>query len=59
MQASRFAGDAQLKAIDVSVQEGVAELQGTVASVAVRNRAVDMARQTDGVTQVVDRLRVR
>jgi osmotically-inducible protein OsmY len=37
----------------------VAQLQGTVASVAVRNRAVDIARQTEGVTQVVDRLRVK
>ena len=56
---TRFAGDPQLKGIDVSVQEGVAQLQGTVASTAVRQKAVDVARNTQGVTQVIDRLRIR
>jgi len=56
---SQFAADPQLQAIEVTVQQGVAQLQGTVGSVGVRNRAVDMARQTNGVTQVVDRLRVK
>jgi hyperosmotically inducible protein len=56
---SRFASDPELKVVDVTVQQGVAQLQGTVASVSVRNRAVDIARQTEGVTQVVDRLRVK
>ena len=56
---AQFTNDPQLRAIDVSVQEGVAQLQGTVASTAVREKAVDVARNTAGVTQVVDRLRVR
>lgn len=56
---TQFAEDPQLKAIDVSVQEGVAQLQGTVASTAARQKAVDVARNTEGVTQVVDRLRIR
>jgi len=56
---TQFTNDPQLRAIDVSVQEGVAQLQGTVASTAVRQKAVDVARNTEGVTQVVDRLRVR
>jgi osmotically-inducible protein OsmY len=55
---SRLSADPQMKVIDVTVQDGVAQLQGTVATVAVRNRAVDVARQTEGVTQVIDRLRV-
>lgn len=55
---SSFAADRQLQGIDVTVQDGVAQLQGTVASVAVRNRAVETASHADGVTQVIDRLRV-
>ena len=56
---TQFSADPQLRAIDVSVQEGVTQLEGTVASTAVRQKAVDLARNTDGVTQVVDRLRIR
>jgi len=56
---SQFAADPQLNVIDVTVQEGVAELQGTVSSTAARQKAVDLARNTDGVTQVIDRLKIR
>jgi hyperosmotically inducible protein len=56
---SRLASDPQLKVIDVTVQNGVAQLQGTVASAAARQRALDIARQTEGVTQVIDRLEVK
>jgi hyperosmotically inducible periplasmic protein len=56
---SRFASDPQLKGIDVTVQNGVAQLQGTVASAAARQRALDVARQSDGVTQVIDRLELK
>jgi hyperosmotically inducible protein len=56
---SSFASDPQLKGIDVTVQNGVAQLQGTVASAAARQRALDLARQTDGVTQVIDRLELK
>jgi hyperosmotically inducible protein len=56
---TQFAADPQLQVIDVTVQEGVAQLQGTVPSTAVRQKAVDLARNTEGVTQVVDRLRIR
>jgi len=56
---SQFSADPQLTVVDVTVQEGVAQLQGTVPSTAARQKAVDLARNTDGVTQVVDRLRIR
>lgn len=56
---SQFSADPQLKVVDVTVQEGVAQLQGTVPSTAARQKAVDLARNTDGVTQVVDRLRIK
>jgi osmotically-inducible protein OsmY len=56
---SRLASDAQLKAIEVTSQDGVVQLHGTVASAAARQRALDLARQTDGVAQVVDRLNAR
>jgi len=55
---SSLAADPRAKSIDVTVQDGVVQLQGTVASAAARQRAIDLVRQTDGVTQVVDRLRV-
>ena len=57
---SALASDAQVKgaAIDVSAKSGVVLLQGTVASNAAKQRALTLARGTDGVTQVVDRLRI-
>ena len=56
---SKLGADAELRAVDTSVSGGVLELRGTVPSAAARQRAVDLARQSDGVTQVVDRLTVR
>jgi len=56
---SQLTADPELKGIDVTVQEGVAQLQGTVASTSARQKAVDLARNSEGVTQVVDRLRIR
>jgi osmotically-inducible protein OsmY len=56
---SKLGADAELRAVDTTVKGGVLELRGTVPSTAARQRAVDLARQSDGVTQVVDRMTVR
>lgn len=45
--------------IDVDTAEGVVTLNGTVESPAQRERAVQLARETDGVTSVIDRLTIR
>jgi hyperosmotically inducible protein len=42
--------------IDVDTSDGVVTLTGNVASAAERDRAVRLARETQGVTSVVDRL---
>jgi hyperosmotically inducible protein len=57
---SQLSSDAQVSAasIDVSAKNGVVLLQGTVTSSAAKQRALTVARGTDGVTQVVDRLKV-
>lgn len=44
------------RSIDVTTSGQVVTLTGTVASDAERNRALQLARETAGVTQVVDRL---
>jgi osmotically-inducible protein OsmY len=44
--------------IDVSVRSGVATLQGTAPNQAAKQRALTIAKQTAGVTQVVDRITV-
>jgi osmotically-inducible protein OsmY len=46
------------RAIDVTTDGSTVTLSGTVGSVDEHDRAVRMARETDGVTHVVDRLRV-
>lgn len=46
-------------AIDVDSREGVVTLSGAVGSAAQRDRALQLARETDGVSSVVDRLQVR
>jgi len=53
--------DREVKAadIDVTTHDAVVTLTGTVDSDAVRKKAVDDARSTDGVKQVVDKLTVR
>ena len=45
--------------IDVDTHGSVVTLSGVVATGAQHQRALQLARETDGVTQVVDRLRVR
>ena len=46
------------RAIDVTTDGTTVTLHGTVASVREHDRAVQLARETAGVTQVVDQLRV-
>jgi hyperosmotically inducible periplasmic protein len=43
-------------AIDVDTRDGVVSLAGKVSGAAERNRAVDIARNTDGVRSVTDGL---
>jgi osmotically-inducible protein OsmY len=45
-------------AIDVDTEGTVVTLSGSVGSDTERTRALQLARETEGVTQVVDRLRV-
>ena len=46
------------RTIDVSTTDGVVTLAGTVRSVAERDQALRLARDTKGIKQVVDRLSV-
>jgi osmotically-inducible protein OsmY len=46
------------RAIDVTTEGSVVTVSGTVRSVDEHDRAIRLARDTDGVTQVVDHLRV-
>jgi len=57
---SKMALDDLVKArsIDVTTTANVVTLRGTVASVAEHDRAVQLAKETAGVTQVVDKLGV-
>ena len=58
---SKMALDDTVKAlaIDVDTRDGVVTLSGTVHSEAERAKAVQLAKETAGVTSVVDRLVVR
>lgn len=58
---SKMTLDDTLKAsrIDVDTSNRVVTLNGTVASEAQRERALQLARETNGVKQVVDRLTIR
>jgi len=47
------------RAIDVTTNGSTVTLSGTVQSTAERDRAVALARETAGVTRVVDRLAIR
>ena len=47
------------RAIDVDTAGSVVTLSGVVQSADERERAVRLARETEGVTQVIDRLEVR
>jgi osmotically-inducible protein OsmY len=48
----------QAKDINVDFANGVVTLTGTVRTAAERKRAVDLARETSGVTSVKDQLRL-
>jgi hyperosmotically inducible protein len=58
---SKYFLDTDVKGIniDVDTKEGVVTLTGTVGSPAVQKEAVALARSTDGVKQVVDKLVVK
>jgi hyperosmotically inducible protein len=58
---AKMALDDTVKALDIDIDtEGsTVTLSGVVATNAQRERALQLARETDGVTRVVDRLRVR
>jgi osmotically-inducible protein OsmY len=58
---SKMALDDLVKArtISVATEGSVVTLTGSVGSNAERERAVRLARETDGVTQVVDKLEVK
>jgi hyperosmotically inducible protein len=46
-------------AIDIDSNNGVVTLSGTVGSAAEKQRALQLARETEGVSSVVDRLMIR
>jgi osmotically-inducible protein OsmY len=54
----QFATDAAFQSIQVSVSNGVVELDGPVASKADKARAVNSVRVLPGVTRIHDRLRI-
>jgi hyperosmotically inducible periplasmic protein len=58
---SKMALDDTVKALDINIHtaDGVVTLTGSVRSAAERTRAVQLARETAGVTSVIDRLTVR
>jgi osmotically-inducible protein OsmY len=47
------------RAIDVSTDGSTVTLSGTVGSAAEHHRAIALARETDGVSAVIDRLTIR
>jgi osmotically-inducible protein OsmY len=57
---SRFAGDPSLKttSIEVTAKNGVLLVEGTAPTAALKQRALSTARATEGVLQVVDRIKV-
>jgi len=57
---AKFVGEDLLKGSDINVDcdRRVVTLKGTVMSEAGRERALEIARRTDGVTSVIDRLNI-
>jgi hyperosmotically inducible protein len=57
---SKFFTDPQVRAaaVQVSAKDGVVVLEGTVPSAAAKKQALTLARNTEGVQQVIDRLTV-
>ena len=59
IQAQYFAdSDVKGRNIDVTTANGVVTLSGTVDNESTRRRAIEIARSTDGVREVEDRLRI-
>jgi hypothetical protein len=58
---AKMALDDTVKAVDLDVDTrgGVVTLTGTVRSETERQRALALARETDGVSQVIDRLQLK
>jgi hyperosmotically inducible periplasmic protein len=58
---SKMALDDTVKAIDIDVDttNGIVTLNGFVPDAQARDRAVQLARETEGVVSVVDRLTIR
>ena len=58
---TKFLADATVKGLEIDVDSNntVVTLNGSVGTEAEHARAIQLARETDGVTQVVDRLTVR
>ena len=57
---SKLAADTAVKAyqVDVDTKDHVVTLTGTVDSIAAKSRAVELARQADGVRDVIDNIHV-
>ena len=51
--------DVKAGALDVTARDGVVLVDGTVPTAAAKDRALTLARETDGVLQVIDRVRVQ
>jgi osmotically-inducible protein OsmY len=58
---AKMALDDSVKALDIDVDTrgGTVTVSGIVASTAQRDRALQLARETEGVTQVVDKLQIK
>jgi hyperosmotically inducible protein len=58
---AKMALDDSVKALDIDVDTnaGIVTVSGIVGSAAQRDRALQLARETEGVKQVVDKLKVR
>ena len=57
---SKFVGEDVLKGSDINVDcdQQIVTLRGTVPTAAARDRAVQIARSTDGVQRVIDQLTI-
>lgn len=51
--------DVKVDPMKVTTSNGIVTLEGEVRSQAAKDRAIEVARQTDGVMQVIDRLQVQ
>ena len=59
IQSKYFANsDIKSRKVDVDTQNGVVTLNGAVGTPAARDMAMNLARETDGVTRVVNNLKI-